>query len=161
VAEYLHDRIGAKCLFATHYHELCALSEVKPFVRNFNIAVQEWKGKVVFLRKLVPGGSSRSYGIEVARLAGLDGRVVARARKVLAALEGDEVLPGVPVRAQLTEDDAPQLSLFSAARRPPPSPALSPEVEGVLEELRVLDPEQLTPLEALNLLARFRDRLGD
>ena len=157
VAEFLHDRVSAKCLFATHYHELCALAEVKPFVRNFNIAVQEWRGKVVFLRKLVPGGSSRSYGIEVARLAGLDSWVVVRARKVLAALEGGEVMAGLPARASLGADPS-QLSLFSAQAA---GPAVSDEEAEVLERLRSMDPNKMTPLEALGELASLRGKITD
>jgi len=161
VAEFIHDRVHAKCLFATHYHELCALADVKPFVRNFNIAVQEWKGKVVFLRKLAPGGSSRSYGIEVARLAGLDRRVVARARKVLAALEGDEAQEGIPLRGSLGEGNLPQLSLFSAAGAPASESAVSDQEAAVLEELRCLDPERMTPLAALSLLADLCAKLTE
>ena len=155
VAEFLHDRVSAKCLFATHYHELCALSEVKPFVRNFNIAVQEWRGKVVFLRKLVPGGSSRSYGIEVARLAGLDSWVIARAHKVLAALEGGEAVAGLPARTSLGADPS-QLSLFVAG---PTGPTLSDEEAEVLERLRVMDPDRITPLEALTVLGDLRRKI--
>ena len=156
VAEFLHDRVSAKCMFATHYHELCALAEVKPFVRNFNIAVQEWRGKVVFLRKLVPGGSSRSYGIEVARLAGLDAWVIARARKVLDALEGGEVVAGLPARASLGADPA-QLSLFHA----PAAPSLSDDEAAALEQLRSLNPNQMTPLQALTALAELTQRLEE
>jgi DNA mismatch repair protein MutS len=87
VAEYLHDRLSARTLFATHYHELCALPETHPRVRNVSVAAREWKGEVVFLRKLTPGGTSRSFGIEVARLAGLPDTVVARARTILDHLE--------------------------------------------------------------------------
>jgi DNA mismatch repair protein MutS len=148
VAEHLHDRVRAKCLFATHYHELCALSDVKPFVRNLTIAVQEWKGSVVFLRKLVPGGSSRSYGIEVARLAGLERTVVARARRVLAALESGEVLEGVPIRG--AGQGSPQLGLFASAR---PAAAVDEREAQLLEELCGLDTDHMTPLEALGRLA--------
>jgi DNA mismatch repair protein MutS len=154
VAEHLHDRVRAKCLFATHYHELCGLAEVKPFVRNLTIAVQEWKGAVVFLRKLVPGGSSRSYGIEVARLAGLERSVVARARRVLAALESGEVLDGVPIRGAAGEG-ASQLALFGAHRERSDEGA----AEQVLEELRRVDPDRLTPLEALTCLASLVARV--
>jgi DNA mismatch repair protein MutS len=148
VAEHLHDRIRAKCLFATHYHELCALSDVKPFVRNLTIAVQEWKGNVVFLRKLVPGGSSRSYGIEVARLAGLERAVVTRARRVLAALESGEVLEGVPIRG--AGQGSPQLALFA-----PPLPAADGSTAQLLDELRGINTDEMTPLEALGRLAEL------
>ena len=157
VAEFLHDRVRAKCLFATHYHELCALAEVKPFIRNFNIAVQEWQGKVVFLRKLAPGGSSRSYGIEVARLAGLDSWVVARARKVLDALEGGEVMAGLPARTSLGAGAAtPQLSLFQQGGG---AAQLSDEQGAVLEEISRLDPDRITPMQALAKLAELRQML--
>jgi DNA mismatch repair protein MutS len=161
VAEFLHDWIGAKALFATHYHELCALAESKPFVKNFNIAVQEWKGRVVFLRKLAPGGSSRSYGIEVARLAGLDRRVVARSREVLAALEQGEVLGDVPLRGQLRRDQGnAQLPLQFVASPTGGSDGHPDPVErDVLEQLRKLNVDRVTPLEALTLLAEVRARL--
>ena len=161
VAEFLQDRVAAKCLFATHYHELCALSEVRPLVRNFNIAVQEWKGGVVFLRRLVPGGSSRSYGIEVARLAGLPDQVVTRARQVLAALEGGEQVDGIPARAVPEEGGSPQLSLFdrlmgsgtAPAVAQQPHPALTGQEQRALDQLRALDINRMTPLQALTTLA--------
>ncbi len=155
VAEHLHDRVRAKCLFATHYHELCALADVKQFARNMNVAVQEWKGRVVFLRKLAPGGSSRSYGIEVARLAGLERTVVARARRVLAALEGGEAVEGLPIRTRPAVERDGQLALFR-----PEAARLPPAEESVLEELRALDPDALTPLEALNRLHALIGRLS-
>ncbi len=170
VAEFLQDRMKAKCLFATHYHELCALADVRPFVRNFNIAVQEWKGGVVFLRRLVPGGSSRSYGIEVARLAGLPRQVVERAREVLAALEGGEQVDGIPVRAVPTKGDSPQLSLFDrlmggAPSQGPdadsPAPVLSPEVDQALEQLRSLDINRMTPLQALTTLGAIGELVSE
>ncbi|HEY1585969.1 MAG TPA: DNA mismatch repair protein MutS, partial [Polyangia bacterium] len=104
VAEHLHDRIGCKTMFATHYHELTALVETRPRVRNFSTAVREWKEEIVFLHKLVPGGASRSYGIQVARLAGLDKAVVGRARQILDALErGGEIGPhALPAGRQLS-----------------------------------------------------------
>ncbi|MFQ5457461.1 MAG: DNA mismatch repair protein MutS, partial [Myxococcota bacterium] len=90
IAEFLHDTLGARTLFATHYHELTDLARTKPRVRNFHIAVKEWNGRVIFLRRLLEGSTSHSYGIEVARLAGLPGGVVARAKEVLGNLEGGE-----------------------------------------------------------------------
>ena len=80
VAEHLHDALGARALFATHYHELTALAETHPRVCNVSVAAREWQGEVVFLRKLTPGGASRSFGVEVAKLAGLPATVVDRAR---------------------------------------------------------------------------------
>jgi DNA mismatch repair protein MutS len=136
VAEHVHDAIGARTIFATHYHELCALADVRPRVRNFSVAVREWRGEVVFLRKLVPGGASRSYGIEVARLAGLPGRVIERAKEVLADLETRRAAPAA-------------------------SPAPAAPVQGVLEaQLAGLALDAMTPRDALALLYDWRARLG-
>jgi DNA mismatch repair protein MutS len=152
VAEHLHDKVGARTLFATHYHELTELAKDKPRVRNASVAVKESAGKVTFLRKLVPEGASRSYGIEVARIAGLPGEVLARARQLLLELErGKE-----PKKAQLGLFDVPA---------PVPTPALvevagpSPEEAGVLEALRSSNLNALTPLAALNLLSEWQRAL--
>ena len=88
VTEYLHDAIGARTLFATHYHELCTLADTRPRVRNVSVAVREHGGEIVFLRQVVEGGASRSYGIDVARLAGLPRSVISRGRQILDQLEG-------------------------------------------------------------------------
>ncbi len=146
VAEHLHDRIGCRTLFATHYHELTDLALERPRVRNASMGVQEVGGRVVFLRTLVDGGSSRSYGIEVARLAGLPGPVVRRAREVLGNLEAGELdAAGKPRAAHRGPPPQDQLGLFGPLPGSPAAQAL----EG-LEALRV---DTLTPLEALNLLA--------
>jgi DNA mismatch repair protein MutS len=160
VAEHLHDRVGCRTLFATHYHELQDLSRERPRVKNVSISVREVGDQVVFLRKLVAGGASRSYGIEVARLAGLPAEVLARARQVLKNLEAmelDEVghpqlAHGRPEKGRGTGPAAAQLGLFSA----PPDPALV----ALREELRALDMDALRPLDALNLLAGWKKRLG-
>jgi DNA mismatch repair protein MutS len=149
VAEHLHDRIGCKTLFATHYHELCALERMRPRVRNFSTAVRERPdeagGEVVFLYKLVPGGASRSYGIQVARLAGIDRAVLARAREIVDTLErGDEL--GGP--AGLPPPD--QLSLLGS---PPP------RASAVEEALAAADVDGMSPREALALLAELQARL--
>jgi DNA mismatch repair protein MutS len=142
VTEHLHDRIGAKTIFATHYHELTGLAETLPAVVNFSVAVREEGEKILFLRRLVPGGADRSYGVEVARLAGLPATVVSRARQLLRELEGTAA-PGAQI-ARRPDAPAPvQLPLFD----PPPHP--------VLERLRELDPNEMTPLQALNLLAEL------
>jgi DNA mismatch repair protein MutS len=149
VAEALHDRIGCKVLFATHYHELIDLALTKPRVRNYNIAVAEWGEKVVFLRKLKEGGASRSYGIQVARLAGLPKEVLERAREVLGNLERGELNelgePRLAKRRLGRERNTGQLSLFT----PPTSP--------LKEELLKLDVNAMTPLEALSRLAELQD----
>ena len=148
VAEHLHDRIGCKTLFATHYHELTALDRSRRRVRNFSTAVREWKDEVVFLHKVVPGGASRSYGIQVARLAGLERSVIVRAKEIVTALErGDDVGGGggLPV-------DGNQLSLLA----PPP---VKPERSEVERQLADIDIDGLSPREALALLADLQARL--
>jgi DNA mismatch repair protein MutS len=87
VAEHLHDCIGARALFATHYHEITALAQSRSAVQNYNVAVKEWNQQIIFLRKILPGSAEKSYGIQVARLAGLPENVINRAREVLAQLE--------------------------------------------------------------------------
>jgi DNA mismatch repair protein MutS len=148
VAEYLHDTPGLRprTLFATHYHELADLAPTRPGVANGHFEVRSFQGEVVFLRRLVPGAVSRSYGIEVARLAGLPKSVIARARAVLAELEAER-------SAHEREPPAPraQLDLFTAPRDPAESE--------VSEALRACDPERITPLEALALLVRLKERL--
>ncbi|MBI4511266.1 MAG: DNA mismatch repair protein MutS [Deltaproteobacteria bacterium] len=141
VAEYLHDAVGARTLFATHYHELTELAKKRPRMRNVSAAVREHLGEVVFLRKVVDGGASRSYGIEVARLAGLPRSVIGRARTILSDLERAHVPPSPADR---------QLSLL-APRGPAPSP--------VERALATIDPNQLTPLQALQVLADLKGLL--
>ena len=154
VAEYLHDRIGCRALFATHYHELTELSVTRERVHNVSVAVKEWQDEVVFLRRLVEGGANRSYGIQVARLAGLPTEVIERAREVLGNLEACQIdATSRPAIARSSKAPAPaqvQFDLF--AGRPVPS-----EVE---DALRALDPETLTPLEALNLIYSLKAKLG-
>jgi len=126
VAEYLHDAVGARTLFATHYHELTDLEVTRPGVKNYNVAVREWNDQIIFLRKIVRGGADKSYGIQVARLAGLPGAVLERAKEILANLELAELnadgkpkiaetpskLPRVKKKAPPPEGDRPQMSLF-------------------------------------------------
>ncbi|HEY5921077.1 MAG TPA: DNA mismatch repair protein MutS, partial [Kofleriaceae bacterium] len=102
VAEHLHDAIGARTLFATHYHELVALSDSRPRVRNVSVAVREHKNEIVFLRRVVPGGANKSYGIDVARLAGLPRHTIARAREIMAKLEGGNFGLGLGATPQLS-----------------------------------------------------------
>lgn len=155
VAEYLHDTRGveARTLFATHYHELIALAESKPRIHNAHFEVREWNDEVIFLRRLVEGGANRSYGIQVARLAGLPKSVVDRARRILHDLEGG-ALPGVPAQRTSAANDG-QLSLSLAPARAPRNDAA-----GLLADaLRALDPNTLTPLDALTWIARSRATL--
>jgi DNA mismatch repair protein MutS len=148
VTEHLHDHVGCKTMFATHYHELMQLPERLQHTRNYNVAVRESGDTVVFLHRLEPGGTDRSYGIHVGQLAGLPGPVVARAREVLATLEGEHrVVPGAPPAPR----DPGQLPLFDQRQQPDP----------MVEELKSLDVNTLTPLEALNRLADFKRRAGE
>jgi DNA mismatch repair protein MutS len=144
VTEYLHDRIGAKTVFATHYHELTELADTLEAVMNLSVAVKEEGDRIVFLRSLVAGGADRSYGVEVARLAGLPPEVTARARELLAGLESADGNRRVGKRAPAAR--APdQLALFAPATHP------------VLERLKGVDPMKMTPLEALIILAELVD----
>ncbi|MBU2547494.1 MAG: DNA mismatch repair protein MutS [Proteobacteria bacterium] len=151
VAEYLHDLdgVGVRTLFATHYHELVELARAMPRVRNYNVAVKEWEQNIIFLRKLVPGGSSRSYGLAVARLAGLPGEVLNRAAEVLESLEnGGGAVNGTPKRAPVRSAKAAgQLDLFA------------PNDSELAEEIRGIDLNNLTPLQALNKLAELKRRV--
>jgi DNA mismatch repair protein MutS len=155
VAEYLHDTKGveARTLFATHYHELVALAELKPRIANAHFEVREWNDEVIFLRRLVEGGASRSYGIQVARLAGLPKSVIERARSILLDLEAGE-LPGGQKKPDTGAADG-QLTL---ALNPQRSRKGEAESE-TLRELRELDVDGLTPLDALTWLARSRAAL--
>jgi DNA mismatch repair protein MutS len=154
VAEHLHDApgLGARTLFATHYHELADLALAKSAVANAHFEAREVNGEVMFLRRLVAGPASRSYGIEVAKLAGLPALVIARARQLLAQLEAGELdARGRPrLAAPENGDPSPQLSLFATA------PAREPAEDAVLAELRALDPLRTTPLDALALLERWK-----
>jgi DNA mismatch repair protein MutS len=167
VSEHLHDRVGCRTMFATHYHELMQLPEELAHARNFNVAVREIEGGIVFLHRLEPGGTDRSYGIHVAELAGLPSAVVLRAREVLGTLETDHrVVAGAPP----PEPDPAQPSLFdSLLPRPPrgPTPPATPRELTASEQravslslhLRGLDPNSMTPIQALQELARIRDAL--
>jgi DNA mismatch repair protein MutS len=151
VAEYIHShpKLGAKTLFATHYHELVELASFLPRVKNFNVAVTEERGKVVFLRKVIPGGADKSYGIHVAQLAGLPKSVLHRAQEVLTELEGDRhrKLPQGQRgrRGRLPEASPEQLPLFG-------------QKPAVIDELLKLDLDSLTPLEAINKLYELQKK---
>jgi DNA mismatch repair protein MutS len=158
VAEYLasNPRVRPKTIFATHYHELTDLADALPNVTNCHVVVREWQDDIVFLRKVVPGRSDRSYGIQVARLAGLPPTVVARAREILNGLERDELSRGG--RPSLTTeggaagtDVSRQLGLFQA-----PAAADDP----LHRRLKSLDLDNLTPLQALSLLAELKREAG-
>ena len=157
ITEYIADRIEARTLFATHYHELTELTRTYPGARNFNFAVKEWNEDIIFLRKIIEGGADKSYGIHVARLAGIPVEVIDRAREVLGNLE----------QQSLDIDDRPALARSTAKPR---------EGEGrkaesiqldffqsindeIYRELKSLDLDAMTPLEALKRLAELKDKV--
>ena len=142
VLEYCAQKLKAKTLFATHYHELTALEQTLPTVRNYNIAVHARGEEIIFLRKIVPGGADRSYGIEVAKLAGLPDSVLSRAREILRELENEAGRPAAPASAD------EQVSLSDMAEA---------DVAAVIRRTQV---DALSPLEALNLLYELKSKLG-
>ena len=150
VTEHLHEEVGAKTIFATHYHELTQLGDLLPGVTNMNVAVREVGEEIVFLRRLEAGGADRSYGIQVARLAGLPADVIARARELLSELEGThtgggEGLGRFGAHRPASEPSLDQLSFFASSDPP------------VLKRLRAIDPEAMTPKEALDLLFELHE----
>ena len=153
VAEHLasNPRARPKTIFATHYHELTDLADALPSVANFHVVVREWKDDIVFLRKVVAGRSDRSYGIQVARLAGLPPAVVSRAREILNGLERDELSRGGRPSLSGSGGTRQQLGLFQAAA----------EDDAVHKRLRELDINQLTPLQALGILADLKREAGE
>jgi len=142
VVEYIHNHpaLRAHTLFATHYHELTQLSELLPGVRNYNVAVSEADGKVVFLHKIVPGGADRSYGIHVAQLAGMPKPVVQRAGEIMRTLEQSS---GKAVK--INPEAAQQMALF-------------PETNPMVEELKEIDLNSLSPIEALNKIYEWQKK---
>jgi DNA mismatch repair protein MutS len=150
VAEYLasNPRSRPKTIFATHYHELTDLADAVPSVVNFHVVVREWNDELVLLRKVVAGRADRSYGIQVARLAGLPPPVVARAREILSGLERDELSRGGRPSLSGSADRQQQMGLFQAA---------APEDDPLRRRLREVDINQLTPLQALTLLAQLKE----
>jgi DNA mismatch repair protein MutS len=144
VVEYIHNhpQLRSKTLFATHYHELTQLAELLPGVRNYNVAVSEADGRVVFLHKIVPGGADRSYGIHVGQLAGLPRPVIQRAGEILQQLEASS---GKAVK--LNTMAGYQLALF-------------PETNPLVDELKTLDVNTLSPIEALNKLYEWQKKFS-
>jgi DNA mismatch repair protein MutS len=146
IAEHIQDRrhLGARTLFATHYHEMTQLEGLREGIKNYCVAVQERDGNVVFMRKIVPGGADRSYGIHVAKLAGLPPEVITRAEEVLAQLErSDTTIEGISVSSDKE-----------------PSHASLPQPHPIIEEVKQIDLFSMTPLDALNRLADLQRRIG-
>jgi DNA mismatch repair protein MutS len=148
VAEALHDiESRPRTLFATHYHELTDLSRSKERVKNFNFAVKEWRGEIIFLRNLIEGAASHSYGIHVARLAGMPPAVIERAKEILARLEGGQQPP----------NENPEVRGRSASAAPAQMGLFAPIDDRWRDQLSQLDPSNMTPMEALNLLHRLTE----
>jgi DNA mismatch repair protein MutS len=147
VVEYIHNnpKIRAKTLFATHYHELTELARYLPHVANYNVAVTEEGSKVIFLHKIVPGGADRSYGIHVAQIAGIPKAVISRANEILEELEGNA---DFRERRERIHDSFSGVQLSF----------LGPETHPLIEEIKALDVDSLSPLEALNKLYELRQK---
>ena len=147
VTEYMHQnpQVAGKTLFATHYHELVALADTLPRVKNFNVAVREHGQDVVFLRKIVPGGADKSYGIHVAQMAGLPPQVIRRAGAVLASLTSQD--KGIATIEVGLEPDL-QVDLFAARE------------QRLREDFEQIETDNLTPIEALNLLDKLKKKHG-
>jgi DNA mismatch repair protein MutS len=148
VAESLHDvQARPRTLFATHYHELTDLARTKERIKNYNFAVKEWRGEIIFLRNLIEGAASHSYGIHVARLAGMPANVIARAKEILARLESSEDGRGESLKPRgRVAGDSPQMGLFNS------------EPDLLREQLLKLDVTQMTPLEAMNVLHELTEQ---
>jgi DNA mismatch repair protein MutS len=151
--EHLHEANRCRTLFATHYHELTALSARLPRMFNATVRVKEWQGDVVFLHEVLPGSADRSYGIQVARLAGLPPPVIARAKAVLAKLEAQD-------RGQTARALADDLPLFAVPSRAAAEPAPPSEAEQLIETLKAMHPDEMSPREALEALYRLKSLLG-
>jgi len=152
VTEHLHDLVKCRTLFATHYHELTELAAQRPGVQNLRMAVREWGEEILFLRKVERGCAGQSYGVKVARLAGLPGGVVARAGEILRNLEADAFLA----------DATPRLARRREEEGQEAAPSLfTPGQKAALEEIVALEPETMTPLEALNRIAKLKTLAGE
>jgi DNA mismatch repair protein MutS len=149
VSEHLHDRVGCKTVFATHYHELTQLAEELVAVRNYNVAVREVGETILFLHRLQPGGADRSYGIEVGRIAGLPSAVIARARTLLKLLEGGDLAQALAAGSAAGRSPGEQLPLFAPLAHP------------AVDRLRMIDPNALTPIAALQVLAELAALVRD
>ena len=149
VAEHLHNAIRCRGLFATHYHELTHLAETLPALACHTMKVREWKSEVIFLHEVAPGTADRSYGIHVARLAGLPAPVIGRAQSILKALEDKDNNPAASLTAQ-------SLPLFAFAKDSTPAARMEAAPDRLRETLDAIDPDALTPREAMDALYRLK-----
>jgi DNA mismatch repair protein MutS len=147
ITEYIANKIKCRTLFATHYHQLTELAELLTNVKNCNVAVREWAGEVVFLHKIIPGGTDKSYGIHVAKLAGLPRSITERSAEIMGDLESTfaREVEGPKLGRNKTTDD----SLFVQKHK------------SVLEKLGSTDVDNLTPIEAINLLNQIKQEIND
>ncbi len=152
--EHLHESNKCRALFATHYHELTALSARLPRLFNATVRVKEWQGDVVFLHEVLPGAADRSYGIQVAKLAGLPPPVITRARAVLAKLEAQD-------RSSTTKALADDLPLFATPSRAAAEPQPPTAAEKLMDALKALHPDEMSPREALDALYALKKKLGE
>ncbi len=154
VIEYIYNKnyIGAKTVFATHYHELTQLGK-KRGIKNYNILVREWGDKVIFLRKVVPGAADKSYGIQVAQLAGLPTRVIERAKQILYELESDKTKDLIAAQSPIPEKEQEQLNLFTVSM-------INPVESEILQKLKAIDLNRIAPIEALNILSEIVKKLS-
>jgi DNA mismatch repair protein MutS len=148
--EHLHERNRARALFATHFHELTELAKQLPRVTNLTMRVTDWNGEVVFLHEVLPGAADRSYGIQVAKLAGLPPAVVARAQEILRLLEASD--RRTPVETLIAD-----LPLFSHAAQHAPAIAEKPPSDPLRETLAAIDPDALSPREALEAIYKLKE----
>ncbi|NVM03438.1 MAG: DNA mismatch repair protein MutS, partial [Candidatus Helarchaeota archaeon] len=150
-AEYIHEcpKVAAKTMFATHYHELTEMERIFPRIKNYNVTVKEWGDSVIFLRKVERGGCDHSYGIQVAKMAGIPKEIIDRAKEILNNLEANELTPDQYPKLAVNEDDSRraksyQISLFSL------------DESLAIEELRKINPDKLSPFDALNRLYQLK-----
>ncbi|ARB37096.1 DNA mismatch repair protein MutS [Bacillus subtilis] len=159
IIEYVHDHIGAKTLFSTHYHELTVLEDKLPQLKNVHVRAEEYNGTVVFLHQIKEGAADKSYGIHVAQLAELPGDLIARAQDILKELEHSGNKPEVPVQKPQVKEEPAQLSFFGEAEKPAETPKLSKKEKQVIDAFKSLNILDLTPLEAMNEMYKLQKKL--
>ncbi|MEM5021730.1 DNA mismatch repair protein MutS [Bacillus subtilis] len=159
IIEYVHDHIGAKTLFSTHYHELTVLEDKLPKLKNVHVRAEEYNGTVVFLHQIKEGAADKSYGIHVAQLAELPGDLIARAQDILKELEHSGNKPEVPVQKPQVKEEPAQLSFFGEAEKPAETPKLSKKEKQVIDAFKSLNILDMTPLEAMNEMYKLQKKL--
>ncbi|MCY7898844.1 DNA mismatch repair protein MutS [Bacillus spizizenii] len=159
IIEYVHDHIGAKTLFSTHYHELTVLEDKLPQLKNVHVRAEEYNGTVVFLHQIKEGAADKSYGIHVAQLAELPEDLISRAQDILKELEHSGNKPEVPVQKPQVKEEPAQLSFFDEAEKPAEAPKLSKKEKQVLDAFKSLNILDMTPLEAMNEMYKLQKKL--